>query len=203
MKYHEKFHPDNFYHIFNHAVGNENLFLGHDNYIFFLTRYDKYLSQVFKTFSYCLMPNHFHILIQIRDEESIRKSANIGLEIEFDFHKFVMQKLSNFLNSYAKSFNKQNSRRGALFLDFTKRIAILNEFYFIRVVNYIHQNPVHHGFCKTANEWEYSSYNSILRLNKGSKLERNAVFDWFGGIERFIEFHQKNHFIDNEIDIEN
>jgi hypothetical protein len=36
MKYHEKFHPDNFYHIFNHAVGNENLFLSHDNYIFSL-----------------------------------------------------------------------------------------------------------------------------------------------------------------------
>lgn len=96
MKYHEKFHTDNFYHIFNHAVGNENLFLSQDNFIFFLNRYDKYLSQVFKTFAYCLMPNHFHILIQVRDEITIRQLAKIDAESEFDFHKFIMQKLSNF-----------------------------------------------------------------------------------------------------------
>jgi putative transposase len=129
--------------------------------------------------------------------------ANIDAELEFDFHKIIMQKLSNFLNSYAKSFNKQNSRKGALFLDFTKRIEITNEFYFTRVVNYIHQNPVNHGFCKIASEWNYSSYNSIIAISKHSKLERNAIFDWFGGIEKFVEFHQKNQLMDSEIDIEN
>lgn len=146
------------------------------------------------------MPNHFHILIQVRDEITIRQLAKIDAESEFDFHKFIMQKLSNFLNSYAKSFNKQNLRKGALFLDFTKRLEIKNEFYFTRVVNYIHQNPVHHGFCKTASEWSYSSYNSIITVDKSSKLERNAIFDWFGGIEMFVEFHQKNRFLDDEID---
>jgi putative transposase len=149
------------------------------------------------------MPNHFHILIQVRDEKTLKELAKIDNGSEFDFHKFIMQKLSNFLNSYAKSFNKQNSRKGALCLDFTKRIEITNEFYFTRVVNYIHQNPVNHGFCKTVSEWNYSSYNSIITLSKRSKLERSAIFDWFGGIERFVEFHQKNQFIDNEIDIEN
>lgn len=203
MKYHEKFHPDSFYHIFNHAVGKENLFLSNDNYIFFLNRYEKYLSPVFKTFSYCLMPNHFHLLIQVRDEKSIRALANVSTAIEFDYHKFIMQKLSNFLNSYAKAFNKQNSRKGALFLDFTKRKEINDECYFTSVVNYIHQNPVLHGFCKTASEWNYSSYNSIMAINKKSRLERNVIFDWFGGIEKFIEFHQKNEFLDDEIDIEN
>lgn len=149
------------------------------------------------------MPNHFHLLIQVRDEKSIRALANVSTTIEFDYHKFIMQKLSNFLNSYAKAFNKQHSRKGALFLDFTKRKEINDEFYFARVVNYIHQNPVHHGFCKTASEWIYSSYNSIIAINKKSRLERNVIFDWFGGIEKFIEFHQKNKFIDDEIDIEN
>ena len=115
---------------------------------------------------------------------------------EFDFHKFIMQQLSNFLNSYAKAFNKQHNRRGALFLDFTRRKEIKDEFYFSRLINYIHQNPVHHGFCKSATDWEYSSYNSIISVNKNSKLERNAVFDWFGGIEEFISLHQKEGFID-------
>jgi len=198
MKYFDKFHPANFYHIYNHAVGDENLFRIHDNFIFFLNRYNKYISPIAKTFSYCLMPNHFHILIQVRDEEEIRRLAKNNHD-EFDFHKFIMQQLSNFLNSYAKAFNKQHNRRGALFLDFTRRKEINDEFYFSRIINYIHQNPVHHGFCKSAADWEYSSYNSIISINKNTKLERNAVFDWFGGIEEFILFHQKEKFADFEI----
>ncbi|GGI27083.1 hypothetical protein [Pedobacter mendelii] len=193
MKYVDKFHPDNFYHIFNHAVGNENLFNSHENYIFFLSRFEHYIYPIAKTFSYCLMRNHFHFLIQVRDENIIRELANNNDE-DFDFHKFIMQRLSNFLNSYAKAFNKQNNRKSALFLDFTKRAQIQDETYFLRLINYIHQNPVHHQFCKTAAEWYYSSYNSIISLNKFSKLERDAVFDWFGGIEEFVNFHQKEKF---------
>ena len=200
MKYHAKFHPDNFYHIYNHAVGSDNLFKSHENYLFFLSRYDTYLSPIFKTFAYCLMPNHFHLLIQVRDIELIKSLAKIGNDDGFDYHKFIMQKLSNFLNSYSKAFNKQNSRKGALFVDFTKRKEIDNDFYFTRVVNYIHQNAVLHGFCKTAADWDYSSYNSIININKSSKLERNKIFDWFGGIEQFISFHQENRFLDDEID---
>ena len=82
------------------------------------------------------MPNHFHILIQIRDENTIKILAKNDDE-NLDFHKFIMQKLSNFLNSYAKAFNKQNNRKGALFLDFTKRIKIKDEFYFSKLINYI------------------------------------------------------------------
>ena len=191
MKYYDKFHPDNFYHIFNHAVGMENLFKSHENYIFFLSRFDKYISPVAKTFCYCLMPNHFHILIQVRDESSLRNIAKND-DDDFDFHRFIMQQLSNFLNSYAKAFNKQHNRKGALFLDYTKRIEIKDEFYFSKIINYIHQNPVHHQFCKSASEWAYSSYSSIISVNKNTKLERNVVFDWFGGIEGFVAFHKED-----------
>ncbi|KQR72301.1 hypothetical protein ASF92_03140 [Pedobacter sp. Leaf176] len=103
-------------------------------------------------------------------------------------------KVQQFLNSYAKAFNKQNKRKGALFLDFTRRIEIKDESYFSKLINYIHQNPVHHQFCKLPEDWDYSSYNSIISINKKSKLERNAVFDWFGGIEEFIAFHKKEKF---------
>lgn len=198
MKYIDKFQPENFYHIYNHAVGSENLFKKHDNFIFFLNKFDKYMSPIAKTFCYCLMPNHFHILIQIREENTIRILSKQFSE-EFDFHKFIMQQLSNFLNSYAKSFNKQNNRKGALFLDFTRRKEIKDQFYFSKLINYIHQNPVHHGFCKLAGEWDYSSYNSLIAVHKNSKLERDAVFDWFGGIEEFIAFHKKEKYVDFSI----
>ena len=53
---------------------------------------------------------------------------------------------------------------------------------------------MHHNFCKFPAEWDYSSYNSIISINKSSKLKRKAVFDWFGGIEEFVAFHQKEKF---------
>jgi len=197
MAHYENFSPGSFYHIFNHAVGNDNIFRSHDNYLFFLNRYNHYLFPVFKTFAYCLMPNHFHILVQVRDEHILKPLIS---NKEADFHKFIMQRLSNFLNSYAKAFNKQQSRRGSLFIDYTKRKEISNDCYFSKIINYIHQNPVHHGFCKEVNEWEYSSYNSIISINKGTKLERNIVFDWFGSIEHFVTFHKQHTYLDSEFD---
>ncbi len=199
MSIYQKFNPESFYHVYNHAVGTENLFKSHENYLFFLNKYDQHLSVVFKTFAYCLMPNHFHLLIQVRDEHTL-SSLIVKSDKDIDFHKFIMQKLSNFLNGYAKAFNKQQSRRGALFIDYTKRKEITNDFYFTRVVNYIHQNPVLHGFCENAKDWSYSSYNSIINTTKNSKLERNVIFDWFGGIEQFVSFHQENGHLDGEID---
>lgn len=198
MKHYEKFTPGSFYHIFNHAVGNDNLFRSHENYLFFLNRYNHHLFPVFKTFAYCLMPNHFHMLIQIRDEHEIEELIP-KQEENFDFHKFIMQRLSNFLNSYAKAFNKQQSRKGGLFIDYTKRKEINNDAYFTRVINYIHQNPVHHGFSNTAEDWEYSSYNSIISVDKTSKLERGVIFDWFGGIEQFAAFHKQHTYLDSEL----
>lgn len=199
MTHRIKFTPGSFYHIFNHAVGNDNLFKSHENYLFFLNRYNHHLFSVFKTFAYCLMPNHFHMLIQVRDEQELEKLTPKQDE-DYDSHKFIMQKLSNFLNSYAKAFNKQQSRKGALFVDYTKRKEINNDSYFNRTINYIHQNPVHHGFCKEAKDWEYSSYNSIISINKTSKLERNVIFDWFGSIEQFVDFHKQHTYLDNELD---
>jgi REP element-mobilizing transposase RayT len=194
----EKFLPEKFYHIYNHAVGSDDLFKSHENYLFFLNKYDKYLFPIFKTYAYCLMPNHFHLLIQVRSEQTIAEL--LTREDDADLHKLIMQRFSNFLNSYAKAFNKQQSRRGALFVDFTKRKEITNENYFTKVINYIHQNPVNHGFCMEAQDWLYSSFNSIISTNKTSKLERNIIFDWFGGIEKFISFHKENRYFDGEID---
>lgn len=66
MSTRENFLPNAFYHIYNHAVGTENLFKSHENYLFFLNKYDQHLSTVFKTLAYCLMPNHFHLLVQVK-----------------------------------------------------------------------------------------------------------------------------------------
>jgi len=66
--------PDNFYHIYNHAVSKENIFRSEENFDFFLKKYHKYISPIADTFAYCLMPNHFHFAVKIKsaDETPMR-----------------------------------------------------------------------------------------------------------------------------------
>lgn len=148
------------------------------------------------------MPNHFHLLIRIKDEDAIvqyyhqrklnknpeYKPLEIDLK-EFDYHDFVMQQFQNFCNGYAQAFNRMFERKGALFLDFIKRRQVKNEKYFTKLIHYIHYNPIHHGFCKDLHSWQYTSFHLFLD-NRVAKLEREYVLEWFGGQKEYTEFHK-------------
>ena len=198
MKYFIPLESGKFYHIFNHAVGNEKLFRNDDNYIYFLKKYKEYISPISRTYSYVLMPNHFHFLIEIKDKDEIYKyyldielkkeTSKVKPENELDFDKFVMQQFSNFFNCYTKSFNKKHNRKGALFIDYLRRTLISEEEYLRNMVLYIHQNPIHHKICNRLEDWKYSSYNAILS-EKSTHLEREEVVSWFGDLENFIVMH--------------
>jgi REP element-mobilizing transposase RayT len=198
MKYFIPLESGKFYHIFNHAVGNEKLFRNDDNYIYFLKKYKEYISPISRTYSYVLMPNHFHFLIEIKDKDEIYKyyldielkkeTSKVKPENELDFDKFVMQQFSNFFNCYTKSFNKKHNRKGALFIDYLRRTLISEEEYLRNMVLYIHQNPIHHKICNRLEDWKYTSYNAILS-EKSTHLEREEVVSWFGDLENFIVMH--------------
>lgn len=51
-----------YYHIYNHANGDDNLFREAKNYPFFLQKYHQHISPIAETIAWCLMPNHFHLL---------------------------------------------------------------------------------------------------------------------------------------------
>lgn len=61
----------NIYHIWTHANDDENLFLNKENYRYFLQKYKKHIHPVAETFAYCLMPNHLHLMIRVRDAETL------------------------------------------------------------------------------------------------------------------------------------
>jgi len=65
--------PSKYYHIYNHANGFENIFNKERNDRFFLEKYQFYISPIADTLAYCLMPNHFHLVIRIRKREVIEK----------------------------------------------------------------------------------------------------------------------------------
>jgi len=186
--YTDSFFPGNYYHVWNHAVGSELLFRNDDNYRFFLTRYAHYIAPVVHTHAYCLMPNHFHFLIYIPEEEQLCRFAETeGLPFN-GAHRFVMQRFSNLCNSYVKAFNKQRDRRGALLEDYLKRQAVNAARYYANLMPYIHNNPVKDGFVKQPEDWIYSSFNAVLS-EKPSLLNRAEVLNWFGNREGFLKAH--------------
>jgi putative transposase len=192
--------PNNYYHVFSHANGHENLFNSDNNYQFFMSRYAHYIDPIANTIAYCLMPNHFHFLIEIKDEKALNK-ANIlfqtGRKVakknikdlkETELPKFNSNVFSNFLSSYTQSFNKYEERNGSLFVPNFKRKEVCDESYLINLIAYIHNNPKHHGFVENIEDWEYSSYNSYLEIS-----EKEKILNWFGGVDSFINFHQKDN----------
>ncbi len=130
--YHQPLLPGETYHLFNRAIGNEQIFNTNDNYQYFLKRYNDHIERVCKTYCYCLISNHFHFMIRINEVDLIitqyqllKKKSPPGFDNLY-LSDFIMEQFSNFLNGYTKAFNKMYNRRG-LFMDFTKRAIISDD----------------------------------------------------------------------------
>ena len=181
MNYFETIEPGNYYHIYNKAIGNDLLFKREDDYIYFFKKLKRYIFPVAEILSFCLIPNHFHLMTKMKEVE----------ESEFESQIEIIKKaFSNFFNSYSKSFNKIHIRKGKLFNLPFKRIKITDESYFTWLIFYIHRNPVHHGLSNSIEDYRYSSYHAIL--NENPNVNFSEVLEWFGGKNEFIDFHKLN-----------
>ncbi len=193
--YHVPLSPSNTYHIFSRAVGNEKLFRSAENYRFFLARLVVYVLPVADLFTYSLLPNHFHLLLRIKEENTIKDQFKQRKKIPFheNVHSlpdFIMEQFSNWLNSYTKAFNKRYERKGALFMDYIKRSRVEKESDFASCVFYIHKNAVHHALCKQIGDWNYDGYRALLS-EKPTHLLRDEMIGWFGSRKLFIDFHRQ------------
>jgi len=184
--------PDNYYHIYNRANGREKLFANEDNYKFFLKQYMFYISPIAHTLTYCLMPNHFHFVVKIKEEKNLVPLSGSGTLKPFQkfetFEKFASKQFSNLFSSYTQAFNKQNKRMGSLFMPRFNRKKITSDNYLKHSINYIHQNPIMHHYVSDLEKWKYSSYLSIIN-NKATKLKKQEVLDLFHDKQNFIDCH--------------
>jgi len=186
--------PDTYYHIYNRANGSVNLFRNDENYRYFLQQWVKYTEPIAETYVYCLMPNHFHVLIKIKNDDTLTeffKNRNKDLTGFENLSGLVSQQFSNFFNSYAKAYNKMFGRNGSLFNRPFKAKSITSDSYLTNVIFYIHHNPVHHGFTKHIEDWPHCSYHAMLS-EKETFLLRKDVIDWFGDKEAFIRLHKQS-----------
>ena len=201
----EKLQPNCSYHIFNHANGFENIFIEDENYRFFLEKYQQYILPIAETYAYCLLPNHFHLVVRIRRKEVIEevyrnfKSTNFSkfpnlekVEVTDNMIEYYISKqFANLFSCYTQSFNKVNKRRGSLFLKNFRREPIENKAYFLNAVIYTHRNPVHHAFCDRYTDWSYTSFCEIKERNS-HMIEVDKLLRMFGGRDSFIDLHEQS-----------
>lgn len=203
-QYHQPLLPSHSYHLFSRAVGSEKMFLNTENYLFFLQKLKQHTASVCQLYCYSLLPNHFHLLVRIKDEgdiisyfETIKKTSYQPLLRNIS--DFIMERFSNCLNSYTKAFNKVHQRKGALFMDYMKRSIVNDVSDLTAYIWYIHKNAVHHQLVKAIGEWRFDSYHSILS-DAPTSLLRNEMIDWFGNKYEFIKFHQQSVHIKTTIE---
>lgn len=165
-----------YYPIYNRGNNKNDIFFETDNYRYFLSLYKKYILPVAKTYAYCLMKNHFHLLVYMREDIENNKQYSLAF--------------SNFFGTYAKAINKNYHRTGSLFEKPFKRILVTSDKYFIHLVSYIHRNPQKHNFVTDFHCYPYSSYKAIYQQRQ-SYVETQEVLNWFTTIERFENYHNQ------------
>ncbi len=183
--------PGGYYHIYNRGVNRENIFREERNYAYFLRLYTRHIEPVADTFAYCLLRNHFHLLVRIREvrqTDAVSETASVSPTASVLTTAIVSKAFNNFFAAYAKAINKAYGRTGALFQHHFGRLPITSDRYFVALVHYIHHNPQKHGFVKDFREWPYSSYATMFS-DQPTRLKRAEVLGWFGGAEGLRQFH--------------
>ncbi len=169
--------PGATYHIFNRGVNRQNVFFCQSDYQFFLDKLKFYIHPFVDIFAYILLPNHYHILLSVKEE------TQKG-EFNLQFSRFIL--------SYTNIINKRENRSGNLFLKTFKRLRINENEYLVRLIFYIHNNPEHHKITDDFRLYKYSSYGALIS-NLPTLLARREVISWFDDLENFKAYHEQIH----------
>jgi len=181
-----------FYHIYNRGINGCTIFNEKENYIYFLKLYEKYIEPVAETYAWCLMKNHFHLLVYIKFESDIKTSDLLYNTVEVPKKINASSQFSHLFNSYSQAFNKKYKRTGSLFEANFERKPVENKIYFRDLIFYIHNNPVHHQITERLQDYSWSSYGSVISI-KPTKLQRENIIGHFDTAQNFIDYHNNKH----------
>lgn len=183
--------PGRAYHIYNKAIGSDKLFITEKDYHYFFKKLERFIIPVADILCYCLIPNHFHLLVKIKETKDLEEKPSVNKNGK---EKFVHQAFSNLLNSYTKSFNKAHKRVGRLFLYSDKRILVDDDNYLSYLVCYIHQNPIHHGMTNSYFTWKHSSFKYCLSTYSDGPIgiNKDYVISLFGDRDELLLYHEEN-----------
>ncbi len=200
-----RFENNTIFHVYNQGNNRQQIFFSPENYLFFLRKMREYVCPYADFLCYCLMPNHFHWLVYVREtvlevarQEMPARSVGVTDSHPDTTKRTLNQSIGILLRSYARAINIQENRTGCLFREETKAkdgwedpyLTLLHpnygkvwqnwEMYGHTCFNYIHNNPVEARLSRTAENWEYSSAKDFAGLRNGrlcnQKLAKELLF---------------------------
>ncbi len=192
-----EFEAGHIYHIYNQGNNRQKVFFKQENYLFFLRKLRKHLLPFGDLLAYCLMPNHFHLMMQVNAVERVfTRSATPSRAPSKNtppkkYTTNLNKEIGILLASYTRAINKQQESSGSLFRQKTKaecltlsegitpsfyntefgtqgHNAFPEEEYLQTCFDYIHQNPVKAKLVTLASDWEYSSAKEYEGLRNGT-----------------------------------
>jgi putative transposase len=141
-------YPDAWYHVMNRGRRGEQVFESKDDYERFI---DVLLEAIdlfaLRVSAFCLMPSHYHMLVQTPDANLSRCVRHIN-------------------GVYTQRFNAAHWLDGQLFRGRYKAIVVGEDSYLLQLVRYIHRNPVRAGLVDNAEDYRWSSHNGYLSKAK-------------------------------------
>ncbi len=186
------FETDFYYHIFNRGVEKRIIFLDIRDYQHFLQTLYYYQfqgpkpkfsnknrfkvkdfsknSKIIEIICYCLMPNHFHLLIR---------------QVKKDGIKEFLQKV---INSYTKYFNTKHNRVGHLFQGMSKAVLVESDEQLLHLSRYIHLNPYVSDLTDKPENYPYSSYPAFVRNYDDPLAVKELILNSFKSAEKYKEF---------------
>jgi REP element-mobilizing transposase RayT len=162
------------YHIISRGNNRRKIFRSDSDYLRFLEILEQQKSRLpFYLYAYCLMPNHFHLLIEMRDES-------------------ISQIMQRVLTSYSQFHNRKYKKIGHLFQGRYKSILCQSDRYLAELVRYIHLNPVRARMVKRAEGYEYSGHRAYIGRDATRLVDSQPVLRHFGGTKkRAVEVYQR------------
>ncbi len=166
-----EYHIGGVYHIYNRGTNRASIFREPENYLFVLRKIKYYSNELhLALLAYCLMPNHFHLLIRQDGDQPV------GLLSQRVF------------NSYSKAYNKRYEHSGTLFQGPYRVKQVIQTAHLLHLCCYIHGNPVKDGLVTEPGDWPYSNYLEWVGQRNGTLVDQDFVHGYFNPPTRYAEF---------------
>ncbi len=185
------------YHVYNRGNNSQTIFFTRENYLFFLEKLRKYIHPYADVLAWCLMPNHFHLMIAVNRVE-VEISEQVTQSHLLTKTRSLNDSISILLRSYTRAIQKQERKTGSLFQNRTKALCLtesqgvspayfnthfgmtgnldLPETNYLNVCfDYIHLNPVSAKLVAEPEDWEFSSYRDYFCGRKGKLINRELA----------------------------